>query len=96
MSEMKVKGGQRGVRQELENLTTGEMRIIGREGDTKVVWNARDADEVEAARAQFDMLRERRFLAFAVNDTGDKGEQITEFDPLAQKLILAPPMAGGR
>ncbi len=26
---------------------------------------------------------------------GDKGEVITEFDPTAEKLILAPPVVGG-
>lgn len=95
MPEMKVRGRQPGAREALEGLATGEMRIMGREGDTKVIWNARDTDEVEAARQQFNTLRERNFLAFRVDDSGSKGEQITEFDPQVQKLIMAPPMAGG-
>lgn len=74
----------------------GEMAVMGRKGDTRVIWNPRDPDEVAAARAQFDTLvKEKRFLAFRVNTTGGKGEQITEFDAEAEKLIIAPPMAGG-
>jgi len=69
---------------------------MGAKGDTRVIWNPRDPDEVAAARAQFDTLvKEKRFLAFRVNTTGGKGEQIREFDPEAEKLIIAPPMAGG-
>jgi hypothetical protein len=34
-------------------------------------------------------------VAFRVGEGGRKGEQIRAFDPEAEKLILAPPMAGG-
>lgn len=74
----------------------GEMRVMGQKGDTRVIWNPRDPDEVAAAKAQFDTLvGEKRFLAFKVTAGGGKGEQIREFDPTAEKLIIAPPMAGG-
>lgn len=95
MPEMAVKQARGHVREMLDSTVTGEMRVMGREGDTRVTWNARDVDEVAAAREQFDRLRARGFLAFAVGEGGAKGEQITEFDPNAQKMILAPPMAGG-
>ena len=94
MPEMRVKGGI-GVKALIEDGVTGEMRVMGKEGDLRVTWNSRDTDEVAAARAQFDDLRGKRFLAFRVTGDGGKGEQITEFDADAQKLILAPPMAGG-
>jgi hypothetical protein len=69
---------------------------MGRPGDTRVIWNPRDADEVAAARATFDeLVKEKHFLAFKVQRGGGKGEQVTEFDPAAEKLIIAPPMAGG-
>lgn len=72
-----------------------EMRIMGRKGDTRVTWNARDTDEVSNAKRTFDDLRAKRFLAFSVTETGGKGEQMDEFNPDAQKVIMVPPMAGG-
>lgn len=95
MPEMSVRGSRGAVVDMLEQERVGEMRVMGREGDVRVTWNARDSDEVAAAKKQFDDLRDRRFLAFAVTGDGSKGEQITEFDADAQKIILAPPMAGG-
>lgn len=65
-------------------------------GDTRVMWDPDNADEVEAARAAFDKLRgEKKFVAYKVAEPGDKGEVIREFDPQAGKIILAPPMVGG-
>lgn len=71
------------------------MAIMGKEGDTKIMWSADRPEEVENARNSFNALREKRYLAFRVNEKGDKGEQMKEFDPKAEKIILVPPMAGG-
>lgn len=71
------------------------MAIMGKEGDTKIMWSADRPEEVENARNSFNSLREKRYLAFRVNEKGDKGEQMKEFDPKAEKIILVPPMAGG-
>ena len=74
----------------------GEMRILGRRGDTKVIWNTANDDETKAAKRQFkDLVKKRGFAAFRVNDDGSQGERIREFDPQAGKLIIIPPMAGG-
>jgi phage terminase large subunit-like protein len=75
----------------------GEMRVMGRSGDTRIIWNPRDVDEVAAAKRTFDdLVGGKGFLAFRVNkESGNKGTQIREFDPQAEKLIIAPPMAGG-
>lgn len=74
----------------------GELSIMGRPGDTRIMWNPRDRDEVEnARRAWDDLVRNKRFLGFRVKRDGEKGEQVREFDPEASKLIIVPPMAGG-
>ncbi len=75
---------------------TGTLHVMNGTGDTRVIWSADNADEVAAARKTFDDLRKKGFLAFSVKRSGDKGEQITTFDPDAEKIILAPPMRGGR
>jgi len=47
----------------------GELRILGKEGDTKVIWDPDNKDEVKAAREQFDTLKAKKFLAFRVSRT---------------------------
>ena len=74
---------------------TGELCIIDRTGDTKVIWDSRNPDEVEAAKATFDRLRAKGYLAFKVEKNGDRGEVLREFDERAEKIILSPPFAGG-
>lgn len=71
------------------------MAILGSEGDTKKIWDKNNEDEVEDARASFDRLRKKGYLAFHVNKKGDKGEQMKSFDPDAERMIMVPPMQGG-
>jgi len=69
--------------------------VLDETGDTKIVWDAEKADEVENARDSFNKLRKRGYAAFAVKRDGSKGAVINEFDPDAEKIILSPPLAGG-
>lgn len=74
----------------------GEMAILGREGDTKVMWSRNDPDEVEAAKKQFAALIAKGFQAFKVEGKdGDKGERANVFDANAERYIFAKPLAGG-
>ena len=74
----------------------GEMAIMGRQGDTKIIWDRNNSDEISAAQRLFNDLRGTGYLAFSVQKGGEKGVQIFYFDPQAEKIILAPPMRGGR
>jgi hypothetical protein len=74
---------------------TGEMCIIDRTGDTKVIWDAKNEDEVEAAKATFKALKKKGYLAYSVSKDGSKGEVLHDFDPKAEKIILSPAMQGG-
>lgn len=75
----------------------GELRIMGTKGDTKIIWDSDNDEEVANARSTFDeLVGDKKFAAFAVKGRkGEKGEQIRKFDPEAERLILVPPMAGG-
>jgi hypothetical protein len=73
----------------------GELRIMGKPGDTKVMWNPANSAEVSAARKTFDDLKSKGFKAFNVSKKGEPGKEISVFDSQAGKLILVPPMAGG-
>lgn len=74
----------------------GTMSVMGQPGDTKIIWDRNNRDEVENARRTFNDLVAKHYLAFEVTgNQGDKGKQIREFNPDAERLILAPPMRGG-
>jgi hypothetical protein len=73
----------------------GQLRVMGVEGDTKLIWDKAKRAEVDAARKLFAELKDKRYLAYAVKKSGEKGEIIREFDPDAEKIIMAPPIVGG-
>jgi hypothetical protein len=76
--------------------THGEIAVMSSKGDTKIIWDRKQADEVSNARRTFDDLMKKGYAAFSVKGKdGDKGEQIKAFDPDAERMIMVPPLAGG-
>lgn len=74
----------------------GTLAVMGQPGDTKIMWNPDNEDEVKAAKKTWDeLVGKKRFIGFRVKRDGEPGERIAEFDASAAKLIIAPPMAGG-
>lgn len=72
------------------------MELMGPEGDTKLMFDKHNEDEVEAARATFKKLvKEKKYLAFKSKKDGTQGEQITEFDENVERVIMIPPLQGG-
>ena len=76
-------------------MSVGELIVMDITGDTKTVWNADRPEEVEAAKAQFDSLKKKGYIAYKVDKKGEKGEIMREFDSKAESVILSPPMRGG-
>lgn len=74
---------------------TGEISVMGPSGDSKVFWNEKKWDEVEAAKGVFDLYKGKGFAAFRMNDKGDQGETMNEFDPSAGSILFIPALAGG-
>ena len=72
-----------------------ELCVMDQTGDTKTIWDKNNPEEVEVARATFDKLKKKKYVAYSVGKDGEKGKVITEFDPDAEKLIMSPPLAGG-
>lgn len=73
----------------------GTLHVLDRTGDTRTMWDPNRPTEVEAARKTFDRLRKQGYLAYRVNEAGDKGEVMREFDATAGKVIMQPQLAGG-
>ena len=86
---------------ETRNLTAaarGTLSVLDGNGDTKLVWDENNEDEVEAAETMFNELIEKGFQAFEVSDKeekGGKGKMIKKFDPKARRIILSPRIVGG-
>lgn len=75
----------------------GELRVLDADaGDLKVIWDSNNEAEIKAAKEQFDKLIDKKnYIAYTVKKDGSKGKKITEFDPDAEMVILAPPVKGG-
>lgn len=66
-------------------------------GDTKILWNANDLEEVAMARKAFEAYRKKHpgSLVYKV-DMNDKGsEVIKDFDPNAEMIVIHDRMVGG-
>ncbi len=74
---------------------TGQLCVLDQTGDTKVMWNRANPDEVDAARDTFNKLRKKGHIAYAVKPDGGQGAVVTEFDASLEKIILAPAVIGG-
>ena len=72
-----------------------EMRVMAKNGDNKLTWDANDTAGVEAAKEMFDKLTKKKYVAFGVKEGGAPGEKIESFDSRLEKIILVPPMRGG-
>ncbi len=74
----------------------GLLRVMGVEGDTRISWDPEDKDQLKKAKARFEeLVKGKRWLAWRLDTSGKKGEQIKEFDPHAGAIIVAAPMQGG-
>jgi hypothetical protein len=73
----------------------GELAVLDRSGDTKLIWSAENDEEVEAAKKMFNDLKAKGYAAYSVNKKGDKGDVIKKFDPEVERIIMAPAMVGG-
>lgn len=84
--------------------------ILSANGDDRLDWNETDSSSISKARAKFQELKKAGYLLFKlVSRAADKianvlnpadvrckqGEQLHEFDPKAEVIVAAPPLAGG-
>jgi len=66
-----------------------------RAGDTKIIYDPQNDDEVSVAEDQFDSLVKKGFKAFKVKKDGEAGREIKTFKPNEGMYILVPPIVGG-
>jgi dihydropteroate synthase len=72
------------------------LEILDPTGDTKVMWDRNNDDEVSIAKAAFDAAIAKGSSVFAVKGkTGEQGKRLKEFDPAIERMIVVPQMVGG-
>lgn len=76
-------------------MVTHELAVLDETGDTKLIWDEDKPEEVDAAKAMFERLKEKGYVAYAVDRKGEKGEVLERFNRSAEKIIMAPQMKGG-
>jgi L-alanine-DL-glutamate epimerase-like enolase superfamily enzyme len=72
-----------------------ELRVLSSMGDTKVIFDPDNDDEVAAAKVQYKTLIDKGFKAFKVKKSGEPGKKMKKFDKDAGKIIMVPPIIGG-
>ena len=75
--------------------TKGEMLIMDTTGHTKIEWERGNEESVAVAEAAFDAAMDRGCSAFKVTGAGERGARVWEFNPQAEKYIIAAPLRGG-
>lgn len=73
------------------------MAIMGRKGDEKMTWDAKNDIQVNRAREKFAEYKKKGYRIYVSKDIAGqrKGEEMLEFDPQAERIIVVPPMQGG-
>ena len=73
----------------------GGFCLMGSGGDTKYIWDPQDATEVDIAERSFNELVGKGYLAFRVDDEGEKAERMDKFEAKSGRVILTKPPIGG-
>ena len=75
------------------------MDILDQTGHTTHGWDSDNEAEVDIAKKAFDEAVKKGYYAYRVsqekNGESKRGDRMTKFDPLAEKMILMPQLQGG-
>lgn len=72
------------------------LQVMDPSGDTRHIWDRTKEAEVSAIKTLWNELKKKGYMFYRVlGRDGDKGEQMRDFDPTAERMIAAPPMVGG-
>jgi len=80
---------------EVKRVFTGVLEAMDATGDTKSYWDRNNPGEVAAAQASFDVLKKKGYVAYRLSSDGTTGEQMREFDPTAERVLMRPALQGG-
>lgn len=76
----------------------GDLRVLSWRGDTKITWRPDAPEEVRIAEAAFvGAMSVEGTRAYRLEGAlgRKRGQEITTFEPGAERILLVPPMQGG-
>lgn len=79
----------------LEVKDYGMLCAMDDTGDTRVQWDKSDPAQVAKARARFEELKKKGYMAYSVTSKGDQGSVLADFDQNAERIIMHAQMIGG-
>lgn len=79
----------------IEEPKRGTLSTLDQTGDFKVTWNHDNQAEVDIAKDTYNKLKNKGYASFRMRPDGSRGEQIREFDPRAEQIIMVPAVVGG-
>lgn len=72
------------------------MKIMGGSGHTDLEWRTDDPESVTVAKRQFKtFVKDHHAPAFETLVRGGDAVQVTTFNPEAEEVLIAVPVAGG-
>lgn len=73
----------------------GWLKVLKESREEKFFWNPDSEDETEAARKKFNDYMKQGFIACKMVEQGEKGVQVSEFDPEAEEIFMLALADGG-
>jgi len=76
---------------------TGEIKVMGKSGDTPLQWDRSDRISTDIARGAFETFIQKGYRMYRMLPGSQRrtGEPVTSFDETAEKYLAVPPMQGG-
>ena len=71
------------------------MVILSEKGDERLVWDKENGKEAKEAKAKFEDLIKKGYMAFSVDAKGKKNRKIEEFDVDAEEILMVPKTVRG-
>lgn len=73
----------------------GKMYLLYEDSEEKLFWNESVPEEITIAQAQFEEYLKKAYIVCKIEKNGERGVQISEFDPMAEEIIFLPMLEGG-
>lgn len=83
----------------LEDITLEPHQVLfstlDHTGDRRYMWDVRDKDDVKEMEKAFNEARASKKIIYRINNDGEPGEVMQNFDKKAGKMVVVTQSAGG-
>jgi hypothetical protein len=75
---------------EFDKENCGFMRVLDETGDSRVVWDRREKNQVKEAGHKFYEMLKKGYKAYVARSDGSRGSRLEDFDALLEEIIMVP------